>query len=64
MTTGDEALVLRGHKDAVASVAFSPDGWRLASGSGDGTVKLWDATAPAEAVTLSGDFGNVAGYGV
>ena len=31
---------LRGHTD-VLSVAWSPDGTTLASGSGDDTVKLW-----------------------
>jgi WD40 repeat protein len=36
-----------GHRAQIDGVAWSPDGMRLASGSADGTVQLWDA--------LSGD---------
>ncbi|KAL7787609.1 hypothetical protein V8C43DRAFT_288578, partial [Trichoderma afarasin] len=33
------------HSNSVNSVAFSPDGQRLASGSSDGTIKIWDVNS-------------------
>jgi hypothetical protein len=36
-----------GHTCYVFSLAFSPDGATLVSGSGDGTVRIWDTQPPA-----------------
>src|SRR5215813_2362815 len=34
----------KGHSREVNAVAWSPDGKRIASGSNDGTVQVWNAT--------------------
>jgi WD40 repeat protein len=52
--TGKELLTLQGHAKRVTSVAFSPDGQRLASGSGDQTVRIWDTATGKELLALRG----------
>lgn len=46
--------VIAGHSEAVLSVAFSPDGKQLASGSGDTTVRLWDLNTQTPMFTCKG----------
>ncbi|MEM9246560.1 MAG: WD40 repeat domain-containing protein, partial [Cyanobacteria bacterium P01_F01_bin.153] len=45
---GEELQQFTGHTDWVFSVDFSPDGKTLASGSYDGTVKLWSLAEAKE----------------
>ena len=42
MASGHELLSFKGHTGSIKSVAFGPDSMRLASGSGDHTVKVWE----------------------
>jgi WD40 repeat protein/serine/threonine protein kinase len=57
--TGHETLTLQGHTGAVHSVAFSPDGKRLASASTDQTVKVWEAQTGQLTLSLKGHTGPV-----
>jgi WD40 repeat protein len=53
--TFQEVGLLRGHLLGVHSVAFSPDGTRIATGSnGREAVKLWDPESGQEVLTLEG----------
>ncbi len=45
--------VLRGHQDAVTSLAWSPDGSQLVSGSRDQTARLWSLTSSDALLTYS-----------
>ena len=53
LDSGKILRTLAGHADSVDSVAFSPDGKLLASGSDDHTVKLWDVASGQNTRTLS-----------
>lgn len=48
-----EPIVLRGHADAVTSIAFSPDGRRIVSGGRDGTLRVWDTATGQETFAFS-----------
>ena len=49
LATGQATATLFGHTGFVTSVAFSPGGHTLATGSWDGTIRLWTLGAPQDA---------------
>jgi WD40 repeat protein len=52
-------IIYHGHTDFVTSIAWSPDGKRLASAGADKTVRIWDLTANAPIFTYFGHSGAV-----
>jgi WD40 repeat protein len=57
-----DPFVLHGHRKQVTTLAFTPDGTRLISGSDDGTARIWN-TVPdpdsAACVVLTGHVGPI-----
>ena len=50
---------LRGHRDWIGRIAWSPDGRKLASPSADETIRLWDPETGQCLRTLDGHQGGV-----
>jgi DNA-binding beta-propeller fold protein YncE len=51
---GGEVRSLAGHKGAVTSIAYSPDGTYLLSGGEDGTLRLWETATGRQVRTFTG----------
>ena len=54
MANPSQRLTLEGHTDLVTCLHFSPDGSRIASGSQDRSVRLWDTATGDPLLTLDG----------
>ena len=52
--TGRQVRELVGHPGGVFSVALSPDGTRIVSGSGDKTLRVWDTASGRQVGELVG----------
>jgi WD40 repeat protein len=50
---------LTGHRDLIMAMAFGPDGKRLATGSADHTIRVWDLEGGGAARVLTGHAGPV-----
>jgi eukaryotic-like serine/threonine-protein kinase len=46
---------LSGHRFSLRSIAFSPDGQRIACGSEDGAIEVWDVSSGRILFTIDGD---------
>jgi WD40 repeat protein/serine/threonine protein kinase/tetratricopeptide (TPR) repeat protein len=57
--TGKPLVTMKGNELPVLSVAFSPDGTRIATASDDKTATVWDAATGAVLVELKGHTGSV-----
>jgi len=57
----DELNISKSHSNFVESVSFSPDGRTLATGSDDGTIRLWDISKGSLTRTINAHLNDVEG---
>lgn len=57
--TGKVVKVLKGHRNVIRSLSFSPDGKQLVSGSADRAAMLWDVKDGVQVLRLAGHAGAV-----
>jgi WD40 repeat protein len=53
-----DVTVLKGHREAVYGVAYTPDGKYLLTASGDPSIKVWDAASGKELKSFAGPNGH------
>lgn len=58
--TGKTAMLLHGHSREILSLDFSPNGYQVATGSGDDTVKIWDMRKTSNIYTIPAHKSSVA----
>jgi eukaryotic-like serine/threonine-protein kinase len=56
--TPHPSYIYRGHSSSISGVAWSPDGKRIASASGDATVQIWNAPGGGDVFTYRGHTGD------
>jgi len=59
VASGKMAAAFVGHSGSVTSVAYSPNGKLIASGSADATIMLWDAATGKQIETIIGHHGAI-----
>lgn len=57
--TATPVVTFDGHAAAVVSLAYSPDGWLLATGSWDGGIRIWEALSGRELACFTGHRGGI-----
>jgi len=53
-------MILDGHVQPIYGLDFSPNGYQLATGSGDDTIRIWDMRASKALYTIPAHTSNVA----
>jgi len=52
-------MVLDGHVQAIYAIGFSPNGYQIATGAGDDTIRIWDMRSLKALYTIPAHLSNV-----